>query len=92
MLWAILEGKPGDFNANGVLDLEPFFAAASKAGIYLIAVRTLIIWFDLLLTNYQRPGPYINAESYGGGFPGWVARLKAEARTRDPEWLHATDK
>ena len=55
--WALLEGKPGTFIANGIFDLEPFFEAASKAGIYLLA----------------RPGPYINAEASGGGFPGWVS-------------------
>ncbi len=36
--WALLEGKPGDFSAQGVFDLKPFFNAASEAGIYLIAV------------------------------------------------------
>ena len=56
--WALLEGKPGEFSAEGVFALEPFFEAAQKAGIYLLA----------------RPGPYINAEVSGGGFPGWVSR------------------
>ncbi|KAK1655965.1 family 35 glycosyl hydrolase [Colletotrichum phormii] len=73
--WALLEGKAGDFTAEGVFDLQPFFDAATKAGIYLIA----------------RPGPYINAEVSGGGFPGWLARLKAKLRTSDPEFLSATD-
>ncbi|KAK1499689.1 glycosyl hydrolase family 35 [Colletotrichum tamarilloi] len=73
--WALLEGKAGDFTAEGVFDLQPFFDAATKAGIYLIA----------------RPGPYINAEASGGGFPGWLARLKAKLRTSDPEFLSATD-
>lgn len=36
--WALLEGKPGEFSADGVFALEPFFNAASKAGIYLLAV------------------------------------------------------
>jgi beta-galactosidase GanA len=36
--WALLEGKPGDYYAKGVFDLEPFFDAASQAGIYLLAV------------------------------------------------------
>lgn len=35
--WALLEGKPGDFSAEGVFALEPFFEAASQAGIYLLA-------------------------------------------------------
>jgi beta-galactosidase GanA len=54
--WALLEGKPGEFLGEGIFDLEPFFEAAQTAGIYLLA----------------RPGPYINAEVSGGGFPGWV--------------------
>jgi hypothetical protein len=36
--WALLEGKPGDFSAEGVFAYEPFFEAATKAGIYLLAV------------------------------------------------------
>ena len=36
--WALLEGKQGVFNASGIFALEPFFAAAQEAGIYLLAV------------------------------------------------------
>lgn len=39
--WALLEGKPGRFSAEGVFAWEPFFEAALKAGVYLIAVRHL---------------------------------------------------
>ena len=35
--WALHEGKEGNFTAEGVFALEPFFAAASEAGIYLVA-------------------------------------------------------
>ncbi|PBP25568.1 putative beta-galactosidase A [Diplocarpon rosae] len=73
--WALLEGEPGVYNAEGVFAWEPFFAAAQEAGIYLLA----------------RPGPYINAEVTGGGFPGWLARLRGKLRTRDPDFLAATD-
>ena len=73
--WALLEGKQGDFSAEGVFALEPFFAAAQQAGIYVLA----------------RPGPYINAEVAGGGFPGWLARSPAKLRTRDPRFREATD-
>ena len=62
-----MEGKEGDFVNEGVFSLTEFFDAASKAGIYLVA----------------RPGPYINAESAGGGFPGWLTRYKAHERTTD---------
>lgn len=49
--WALIEGEPGVYRADGIFALEPFFEAAATAGVYLIA----------------RPGPYINAEASGGG-------------------------
>ncbi|ORY15606.1 glycoside hydrolase superfamily [Clohesyomyces aquaticus] len=73
--WALLEGKPGTYRAEGVFALEPFFKAATKAGIYLLA----------------RPGPYINAEVSGGGFPGWLQRINGTLRTRAADYLKATD-
>ncbi|KAK9787636.1 putative Beta-galactosidase [Seiridium cardinale] len=73
--WALLEGKPGEYSAEGVFALEPFFEAASKAGLYLLA----------------RPGPYINAEVSGGGFPGWLQRLQGTLRTNDTDYLAATE-
>ncbi|KAI1407783.1 glycoside hydrolase family 35 protein [Hypoxylon sp. FL1857] len=73
--WALLEGKPGNFSAEGVFAYDQFFEAATKAGIYLIA----------------RPGPYINAEVSFGGFPGWLQRIKGHLRTPDDDYLAATD-
>ena len=70
--WALLEGQQGNFTAEGIFDFEPFFEAASEAGLYLLA----------------RPGPYINAEASGGGFPGWLQRTGAVLRT--PEYLNYT--
>jgi hypothetical protein len=72
--WAQLEGKQGDFRADGIFALEDFFNAAQAAGIYLLA----------------RPGPYINAEVSGGGYPGWLQRNPAISRTRDARYLNAT--
>lgn len=71
---ALLEGKPGTFSAEGIFALEPFFEAASQAGIYLLA----------------RPGPYINAEVSGGGFPGWLQRVPGTLRSLDQAYLNAT--
>ncbi|KAI9045940.1 glycoside hydrolase family 35 protein [Aspergillus affinis] len=71
--WALLEGEPGEVRVDGVFALEKFFATASEAGIYLIA----------------RPGPYINAEVSGGGFPGWLSRLKGRVRSSDKEYFDA---
>ncbi|KAL9619062.1 MAG: hypothetical protein Q9160_006317 [Pyrenula sp. 1 TL-2023] len=72
--WALLEGQRGSFTADGVFALEPFFDAASQAGIYLLA----------------RPGPYINAEVSGGGYPGWLQRITGVIRTDDQSYLDAT--
>ena len=74
--WALLEGKPGSYSAEGIFELEPFFDAAKEAGIYLLA----------------RPGPYINAEVSGGGFPGWLQRVNGTLRTSDEAFLKSTDK
>ncbi|KAF7173165.1 hypothetical protein CNMCM5623_005384 [Aspergillus felis] len=73
--WALLEGKPGEYRAEGNFDLQLFFDAAKQAGIYLLA----------------RPGPYINAEASGGGFPGWLQRVNGTLRTSAPAYLKATD-
>ncbi|KAJ6443892.1 beta-galactosidase [Purpureocillium lavendulum] len=73
--WALLEGKRGEFRAEDVHDLEPFFEAAKQAGIYLLA----------------RPGPYINAEVSGGGFPGWLQRNTGVLRTNSGDFLPSTD-
>ncbi|KAJ0108291.1 hypothetical protein J7T55_005268 [Diaporthe amygdali] len=72
--WALLEGTPGVFRADGVFALEQFFDAATEAGIYLLA----------------RPGPYINSEVSGGGYPGWTSRIKGPVRTNATDWLDAT--
>ena len=42
--WAQLEGKPGDFSAEGIFDYARFFEIAKEVGLYVIA----------------RPGPYIS--------------------------------
>lgn len=72
--WRLLEGKQGSFTADGVFAFEPFFEAAAEAGIYLLA----------------RPGPYINAEVAGGGFPGWLQRDQAILRTNESGYVDAT--
>ncbi|KAF3768705.1 family 35 glycoside hydrolase [Cryphonectria parasitica EP155] len=73
--WGLLEGKSGDFNDQAALAIEPFLQAAQEAGLYLIA----------------RPGPYINAEATGGGFPGWLQRIEGKLRTNATDYLNATN-
>ncbi|PYH31773.1 glycoside hydrolase family 35 protein [Aspergillus neoniger CBS 115656] len=71
--WALLEGDRGSIRADGVFALEEFFQAATEAGLYLTA----------------RPGPYINAELSGGGFPGWLERVQGRLKTTDQGYLDA---
>ncbi|CAO2656033.1 Nn.00g048360.m01.CDS01 [Neocucurbitaria sp. VM-36] len=72
--WVLHEPKPGAFSAEGIFDWDPFFDAAKKAGVYLVA----------------RPGPYINAEVSGGGFPGWLQRISGNLRTPDQDYQQAS--
>ncbi|KAJ8113720.1 hypothetical protein OPT61_g4217 [Boeremia exigua] len=72
--WVLHEPKSGSFQAEGVFDYGPFFEAAERAGVYLVA----------------RPGPYINAEVQGGGFPGWLQRISGNLRTPDADYQQAS--
>lgn len=73
--WAYHSPAPGVYDFSGVRDLDRLLTMAEEEGMYVIA----------------RPGPYINAELAGGGFPGWMFRNRAEARTDDPAYLKAAD-
>ncbi|CZR68484.1 related to beta-galactosidase [Phialocephala subalpina] len=71
--WALVERERGQVRLTGIFALDQFFSAASEAGIHLIA----------------RPGPYINAETSGGRFPGWLTRLEGRLKTTDQDYLDA---
>ncbi|EPQ32120.1 uncharacterized protein PFL1_00317 [Pseudozyma flocculosa PF-1] len=51
--------------------------------------RFLEICKDVGIFVILRPGPYINAESNGGGFPGWVSNLNTQTRISTPEFRAA---
>ncbi|MEV0380434.1 beta-galactosidase [Nonomuraea sp. NPDC050643] len=77
--WAYHSPKPGVYDFTGVRDVDRLLRAARQAGLYVIA----------------RPGPYINAESTGGGFPAWLKTVPGRARSSEAgyqaayrEWLH----
>jgi beta-galactosidase GanA len=72
--WGLHEPKRGaGIDFSGFRNVEPFIQAAQQAGLYLIA----------------RPGPYINAETTGGGFPGWGARDPSLWRTSNSSYVQA---
>ena len=54
--WDYSSPSPGGYDFSGVRDMNQFLNMAQQAGLYVIA----------------RPGPYINAETDGGGIPSWV--------------------
>ena len=54
--WNLHEPKKGEYNFDGMLDLERFIQIAQKVGLYVIV----------------RPGPYICAEWDFGGLPAWL--------------------
>lgn len=73
--WDYTSPAPGVYNFSGVRDMNLFMNDAQKVGLYVIA----------------RPGPYINAETDGGGFPGWLVTQSGAARYADPGYLAAAE-
>ncbi|KAF2461720.1 glycoside hydrolase superfamily [Lineolata rhizophorae] len=73
--WGIVEYKRGDIDFEGWRSLQPFIDAAKRTGLHLIA----------------RPGPYINAETTGGGTPGWGARVPGAWRTSNATYVDAME-
>ena len=73
--WGYHSPAPGVYDFTGVRDVDKLLDMADQLGIYVIA----------------RPGPYINAEVDGGGFPGWLSTKAGSTRTGDPEYLKYSD-
>ncbi|MGP3983187.1 beta-galactosidase [Streptomyces sp. KR80] len=69
--WAYHSTKPGSYDFTGIRDVERLLEEAERAGLYVIA----------------RPGPYINAEVSGGGFPAWRKTHAGVNRTSEPEFM-----
>jgi beta-galactosidase GanA len=73
--WGYHSPRPGVYDFSGVRDMDRLLTIADQVGLYVIA----------------RPGPYINAETDGGGFPAWLTTQAGRARTDAPDYLAATD-
>ncbi len=71
--WGYHSAQPGQFDFSGVRNVERALQMAAEESLYVIA----------------RPGPYVNAELSAGGFPGWLTRQRAEARTDAPAYQAA---
>lgn len=73
--WDYHSPAPGVYDFTGVRDVDTLLDMANQVGLYVIA----------------RPGPYINAEADGGGFPSWLATKVGNDRTDDPAYLAYAD-
>ncbi|MQA85322.1 MAG: beta-galactosidase [Streptosporangiales bacterium] len=71
--WAYHSPKPGVYDFTGVRDVERLLRAIEGVGLYAVV----------------RPGPYINAEVSGGGFPAWLKTVPGRARSFDPGYREA---
>lgn len=73
--WGYHSAKPGHYDFTGIRNIERAIEMAEEEGLYVIA----------------RMGPYVNAELTAGGFPGWLLRQRAEARTDAADYQAAAD-
>lgn len=71
--WAYHSPARGVYDFTGVRDVDRLLRLASSLGLYVIA----------------RPGPYINAETTGGGFPAWLKLVPGRARSSAPGYTEA---
>ena len=73
--WSYHTAAPGKYDFTGVRDMDLALDMAAETGLYVLT----------------RPGPYINAEVNGGGFPGWLTATPGLARSDDPTYLGYAD-
>ena len=72
--WGYHSPHPGHYDFTGVRNLETGAADGQGRGPVRDGAAT---------------GPYVNAELSMGGYPGWVTRQRAEARTDAAEYQNA---
>jgi beta-galactosidase GanA len=71
--WDYQSPSPGVYDFTGVRDMNEFLNMAQQVGLYVIA----------------RPGPYINAETDGGGIPAWLLTAPNGTRSAVQPYLSA---
>ncbi len=71
--WAYHSPKAGVYDFTGIRDVNKLLTIAQQIGLYVIA----------------RPGPYINAETDAGGFPGWLITQAGRARSSASDYTAA---
>ncbi|CAO1619136.1 unnamed protein product [Sympodiomycopsis kandeliae] len=71
--WGLISPSIDSVDTSGINDLALFLDVAKEVGLFVNV----------------RLGPYINAETTGGGLPGWVESLPAALRTNDTAYYNA---
>jgi len=71
--WNMHEPKKGQFDFQGILDIEKFLQIAQDLGLYAIV----------------RPSPFICAEWEFGGMPAWLLIEDMRIRSSDASYLQA---
>ena len=71
--WQLHEIEPGRFRFGGRYDMERFLRLARDQGLYVMV----------------RPGPYVQGEIDGGGYPYWLLGSPGVLRTVDPNFTAA---
>lgn len=71
--WGFHSPRRGVYDFGGIRDVDRLLDMAAEAGIYVIA----------------RPGPYVNAETEGGGLPAWLATEAGKPRSTAPDYTAA---
>ena len=71
--WNMHEPKKGQFDFQGILDIEKFLQTAQDLGLYAIV----------------RPSPFICAEWEFGGIPAWLLNEDMRIRSSDASYLQA---
>ena len=71
--WNMHEPKKGQFDFQGILDIEKFLQIAQDLGLYAIV----------------RPSPFICAEWEFGGMPAWLLTEGMRIRSSDTPYLQA---
>lgn len=84
--WALLEGKQGEFSAEGIFDFEPFFNAATEAGIYLIAVCETL---QMSYCNQKLTASFIRDLAVGGPSAALEGAHKMICADHGPAYINA---
>ena len=71
--WNMHEPQKGEFDFQGILDIEKFLQTAQDLGLYAIV----------------RPSPFICAEWEFGGMPAWLLNEDMRIRSSDASYLQA---